>query len=82
MHNRAWLVAATVLLLSGTVAWADDKSECLNGIRSIKTAIAKKPPQATLESLKRALDSAQQEEIEQDWDECVAAVKQAPLSKK
>lgn len=82
MRNRIWFTAITVLLLSGTLAWADDKSECLNGIKSIKTAIAKKPPQATLEGLKRALDNAQQEEIEQDWDECVAAVRQAPLPKK
>ena len=61
---------------------ADDKSECLDGIKAIKTAIAKKPPNPVLDRLKRALDSAEQEEFEGDWDECVAAVKQAKLPKK
>jgi len=41
---RDWFIAITFLLLSGTFAFADDKSECLDGIKAIKTAIAKKPP--------------------------------------
>ena len=40
------------------------------------------PPPPVLDQLKRALESAQQEEFEKDWDECVDAVKQAGLRKK
>jgi hypothetical protein len=80
MRNvSSWFIAITFLLLSGTLAFADDKSKCLDGIQAIKTAIAKKPPKPVLDRLKRALDSAEQEEFEGDWDECVA---QAKLPKK
>jgi hypothetical protein len=82
MRNGSWFIAITFLLLSGTFAFADDKSECLDGIKAIKTAIAKKPPKPVLDRLKRALDGAEQEEFEGDWDECVAAVRQAKLPKK
>jgi hypothetical protein len=83
MRNvSSWFIAITFLLLSGTFAFADDKSKCLDGIQAIKTAIAKKPPKPVLDRLKRALDSAEQEEFEGDWDECVAAVRQAKLPKK
>jgi len=64
------------------IRFADDKSECLDGIKAIKTAIAKKPPKPVMDRLKRALDSAEQEEFEGDWDECLAAVRQARLPKK
>jgi hypothetical protein len=82
MRNRIWLAAVAFLLLSASSAWADDRSQCLAGIKAIKAAIAKKPPQAELDKLKRALDSAQQEEFEKDWDECLDAIKQAGLRKK
>jgi len=82
MRNGAWFIAITLLLLSGTFAFADDKSECLDGIKAIKAAVAKRPPKPVLDKLKRALDSAEQEEFEGDWDECVAAVRQAKLPKK
>ena len=81
MRNGAWFIAITFLLLSGTFAFADDKSECLDGIKAIKAAVAKKPPKPVLDKLKRALDSAEQEEFEGDWDECVVAVRQAKLPK-
>ena len=81
MRNGAWFIAITFLLLSETFAFADDKSECLDGIKAIKTAIAKKPPKLVLDRLKR-LDGSEQEESEGDWDECVAAVRQAKLPKK
>jgi hypothetical protein len=58
MRNvSSWFIAITFLLLSGTLAFADDKSKCLDGIQAIKTAIAKKPPKPVLDRLKRALDS-------------------------
>jgi hypothetical protein len=82
MRNRIWLVAAGFLLLTGSAAFADDRSQCLAGIKAIKAAIAKKPPQPVLDRLKRALESAQQEEFEKDWDECLDAIKQAQLPKR
>jgi hypothetical protein len=82
MRNGALFIAITFVLLSGTFAFADDKSECLDGIKAIKAAVAKKPPKPVLDRLKRALDSAEQEEFEGDWDECVIAVRQAHLLKK
>jgi len=82
MRNRIWLATAAFLLLTASSAWADDRSQCLAGIKAIKAAIAKKPPAPVLDRLKRALDSAQQEEFEKDWDECLDAVKQAGLSKR
>ena len=82
MRNRAWFIAITLVLLSGTFAFADDKSECLDGIKAIKAAIAKKPAKPVLDRLKQALGNAEQEEFEGDWDECLAAVKQARLPKK
>jgi len=82
MRNRIWLAAAAFLLQTASSAAADDRSQCLAGIKAIKAAIAKKPAQPVLDRLKRALDSAQQEEFEKDWDECVDAIKQAQLPKR
>ena len=82
MRHGGWFITVTFVLFSGTFAFADDKSECLDGIKAIKTAIAKKPPKPVLDRLKQALGNAEQEEFEGDWDECLAAVKQARLPKK
>jgi hypothetical protein len=82
MRYRTALVTAAFLMLTGSLALADDKAQCLAGIRAIKAAIAKKPAQPVLDRLKRALDSAQQEEFERDWDECLDAIKQAKLPRK
>lgn len=82
MRYRIALAAAAFLMLTGSLAWADDKSRCLAGISAIKAAIARKPAQPVLDRLKRALDSAQQEEFEHDWDECLDAIKQAKLPRK
>ena len=51
-------------------------------ILTIEGAIAKNPPKPVLDRLKQALDSAQQEEVESDWDECVDAIKKVKLPKK
>jgi flagellar motility protein MotE (MotC chaperone) len=82
MRDRIWLTVVALLLLTASSAWADDRSQCLAGIKAIKAAIAKKPTQPVLDRLKRALDSAQQEEFEKDWDECLDAIKQAGLQKR
>jgi hypothetical protein len=82
MRNRILLAAAAFMLLTASSAFADDRSQCLAGIRAIKAAIAKKPAPPVLDKLKQALDAAQQEEFEKDWDECVDAVKKAGLGKR
>jgi hypothetical protein len=82
MRKRIFLAAAALLLLTASSAWADDRSQCLAGIKAIKAAIAKKPAQPVLDRLKRALDSAQQEEFEKDWGECLDAIKEAQLPKR
>jgi hypothetical protein len=82
MRIRGWLAAVVILVLAGSPASADDKSACLAGIKSIKAAIARHPPKPVLDQLQQALDSAQQEEIESDWDECVAAIRKAKLPKR
>lgn len=82
MRNRICLVVTAFLLLTANAAFADDRSQCLAGIKAIKAAIAKKPAPPVLDRLKSALDSAQQEEFEKDWDECVDAIKKAQLPKR
>ena len=82
MRNQAWLAAVAIVVLAGSPAQADDKSACLAGITAIKAAIALHPPKTVLDRLQRALDSAGQEEIESDWNECVAAIRTAKLPKK
>ncbi len=81
-RTGAWIAAIAILMLAGGLARADYKSQCLAGIKSIEAAIAKNPPQPLLDRLKQALDSAQQEEVESDWGECVHAIKKAKLPKK
>ena len=82
MRHRAWLAVVAILVLAGSPTRADDKSACLAGIKSIKAAIARHPAKPELDQLQSALDSAQQEEIESDWDECVAAIRKAKLPKR
>jgi hypothetical protein len=82
MRKGIWIAAMAILMLAGGLARADYKSPCLAGIKAIKAAIAKNPPKPVLDRLKQALESAQQEEVESDWDECVDAIKQAKLPKK
>ncbi len=82
MRNRAWLATVAILVLAGSLARADDKSACLAGIKAIKAAIARHPPKPELDQLQEALNSAEQEEIESDWDECVAAIRKVNLPKK
>jgi hypothetical protein len=82
MRKEVWIAAAAIVMLTGSLARADEKAQCLAGIKAIKSAIAKKPPKPVLNRLKQALDSAQQEEFESDWDECLDAIKQAKLLKK
>lgn len=77
MRHRTVVAGITALLLAAAPALADDKTECQSGIRMIKAQIAKKPSKPVLDKLQQALKTAEQEVIEGDWDECVAAVKEA-----
>jgi hypothetical protein len=82
MRKEVWIAAMAILMLAGGLARADYKPQCLAGIKAIEGAIAKNPPKPVLDRLKQALDSAQQEEVESDWDECVDAIKKVKLPKK
>ena len=81
-RSGTWLATVAILLLAANSAWADNKSACLSGVNAIKAAIAKKPPKETLDRLQKALDSAQQEVFESDWDECLGYIKAAQLPRR
>jgi hypothetical protein len=76
-HLLAYCVALATLASSTLPAAADDQAECTAGIAMIKTEVDKKPPQATLTALQRALRSAERELKEAEFDECVDAVEDA-----
>jgi len=74
MRSRIW-IAGTVgfMLTMGSVsgpAWADDKADCLKGIKKLQAI--KKPT----EKQKKTLASAEQEQMEADWNECKQVLKQ------
>ena len=71
------VLVAVALALAPTLAAADDRSDCKAGIVMIKEEIAKKPAQAVLTKLQTALRVAEREDREQEFDECVDAVKDA-----
>jgi hypothetical protein len=68
-----WLVILTSLALLALPgpAFADRKADCTKGVSMIKAELAKKHPTAVREQLKKALDSAEGEVIENDWGECM-----------
>jgi hypothetical protein len=76
MRKHALGVVAVLVLLTGSMARADDKAECTAGIELIKAEIAKKPAKRVLNRLQKALKAAEQEVGEGDWDECVAAIRE------
>ena len=71
------MIAVIAIVIGGGAAWADDRADCGAGIEMIKAEIAKKPAQATLTKLQSALRVAEREQREQEFDECVDAVKDA-----
>jgi hypothetical protein len=80
MHPLICLVAVMSILVFAAPAMADDKAECESGVQTIKSELAKKHPKQILDRLSKALDRAEQEAAEGDWDECVDAVKDARKS--
>jgi hypothetical protein len=58
-------------------AVADAKAECLALIDQIKAELAKHPPSPRLEQLQAALDAAEPETFEADWDECLGVLQDA-----
>ncbi len=77
MHRSFLSAAALALALIVPEARADDQADCLKGIEAIKAEIAKNPPKPVLDRLTRALRIAEREKGEQEWDECVDAIKDA-----
>ena len=77
------LPVAAVMMMSATAAAADNKADCLKGVRMIKAELKKKHPAPVLVTLRKALSDAETEVIEEDWSECIDHIKtaRAALSK-
>jgi len=75
---KAMLVSIAALLAVATSpALADNKSDCLQGVRAVKAQMKKKLPQAAHDEAAQALAKAEEEVVENDWGECVDYVNQA-----
>ena len=70
MRKSVWIVGALGLMLALGPAYADDKADCLNGIKKLQAI--KKPT----DKQKKKLADAEQEQMEADWDECKKVLKQ------
>jgi hypothetical protein len=44
MRKGVWVATMSILMLTGGLARADYKSQCLAGIKAMEAAIAKNPP--------------------------------------
>lgn len=67
----------TLAIVLPAAAQADERAECKAGIDMIKAEIAAKPAPAVLKKLQTALRVAERELNEQEFDECMDAVKDA-----
>jgi hypothetical protein len=76
-HPFVSCLAIVAFASAAMPAAANDQAECSAGIAMIKAELDKKPPQATLTALQRALRSAERELQEAEFDECVDAVDDA-----
>jgi hypothetical protein len=72
---RSMMLAVAISLPAA--AQADDRTECKAGIELIRAEIAAKPAQPVLTKLQAALRVAEREQKEQEFDECMDAVKDA-----
>ena len=70
-----WISIA--IAFGATTAMADDKSECEKGVAMIRAELAKKHSASVITTLKKALDDAENETIENDWSECLTKIKPA-----
>ncbi len=77
MRNLLPIAILAALLLLPARAWADSEGDCQKGIAMIKSELKKKHPKQVQDQLQKALKSAQKEDEEGDWDECLDAVKTA-----
>lgn len=75
--QRLVLSIATALTIISTAALADDKSDCQKGVAMIKSELARKHPESVLAKLRSALGDAEGEVKEEDWPECLDAIKPA-----
>ena len=75
---KAMLVSIAALLAVATSpALADNKSDCMQGVRAVKAQMKKKMPEAARAEAAKALAKAEDEVTENDWGECVDYVNQA-----
>ena len=74
---RSILLTTAVVTLSATAAMADSKSDCRKGVAMIKAELKKKHPEPVLATLRKALSDAENEVMEEDWNECLDFIKTA-----
>ncbi|MBR0801836.1 histidine kinase [Bradyrhizobium jicamae] len=77
MLRSVLLTAVVVVMISPTVARADNKSDCQKGVAMIKAELKKKHPAPVLATLRKALSDAETEVVEEDWSECMDYIKTA-----
>jgi hypothetical protein len=68
---------AALVMLAASPALADNKSDCLQGVRTVKAQMKKKLSEAPRAEAAKALTKAEEEVVENDWSECVDFVNQA-----
>jgi hypothetical protein len=77
MERVVVLAICTLLATFMGSALADDAADCDSGIQMIKAEIEKTPKEPSLGKLKRALEHAEREKGEYQYDECLKAVEDA-----
>jgi hypothetical protein len=82
MRPTLTLMACLVTCLSAGLAAtaaraADDEGACRDGIAMIRAELAKAPAEPLQRSLRKALRSAEREQGEGEFDECMDAVRDA-----
>ena len=75
---RYFAMCISIAAMCGaTTAMADNKSECEKGVAMIKSELGKKHSASVVAILKKALNDAEDEMIENDWSECLSKIKPA-----
>ena len=77
MLRSILLISTAAVMMTTTAAVADSKSDCRNGVAMIKAELKKKHPEPVLAALRKALSDAETEVMEEDWSECLDAIKTA-----
>ena len=72
--------ALLLLAFSAAAATADDKADCQDGIDYIRVEMAKQPAAEVLDVLQEALEDAERELGEEEYDECFEAIEDARIA--